>query len=73
MLKMDENLWKEKMTAAVSRLYGIGVEEATEEACYLALTAVMKEYIGHLWQTTREQDEREHKKEVYYLSIEFLP
>lgn len=52
---------------------GKGLDEATDYDKYSALTDVIKDYISKKWIKTNNYYLNNNVKQVYYLSIEFLP
>ena len=52
--------------------FGRTVEEATENHLYKAVALVARDEIVGKWAATRSARVKQHKKRVYYLSIEFL-
>ncbi|MBO4326744.1 MAG: glycogen/starch/alpha-glucan phosphorylase [Clostridia bacterium] len=47
-------------------------EEAGTEERYLALGALIRDYMAPDWLITEKKDRAEHRKQVYYFSMEFL-
>lgn len=48
------------------------LENTSKLEQYQALGGLIRDYISKYWLETREKNEKENKKEVYYFSIEFL-
>ncbi len=67
---------KEKIKSSISgklrRYYGKTVENATPDQIYKACAFTVRDEIMEKWAKSREILENGHKKELYYLSFEFL-
>jgi len=61
-------LFEEKLEVA----RGISVEDATAEDCYIALSYLIRDQIMKRWVQTSRGYLKDKKKEVFYLSLEFL-
>ena len=53
-------------------MYQESVEDASETVQYLALGALIRDYMAGDWHTTEIRYEKERVKQVYYFSMEFL-
>ena len=63
---------KTAMQDALRRLFGCTLEDATEKEAYRALCTVVRELLVEKNRIFQERCAREEKKEVYYMSMEFL-
>ena len=63
---------KAAMQDALRRLFGCTLEDATEKEAYRALCTVVRELLVEKNRIFQERCAREEKKEVYYMSMEFL-
>ena len=63
---------KEAMQDALRRLFGCGLEDATEKQAYSALCTVVRELLAEKNRVFQDRCAEEQKKEVYYMSMEFL-
>ena len=63
---------KTAMQDALRRLFGCTLEDATKKEAYRALCTVVRELLVEKNRIFQERCAREAKKEVYYMSMEFL-
>ena len=63
---------KEAMQDALRRLFGCGLEDATEKQAYRALCTVVRELLAEKNRVFQDRCAEGQKKEVYYMSMEFL-
>ncbi len=74
--KTEMKVQKEKIKSSISgklrRYYGKTVENATPDQIYKACAFTVRDEIMEKWAESRELLEKGHKKELYYLSFEFL-
>ena len=63
---------KEAMQDALRRLFGCGLEDATEKQAYRALCTVVRELLAEKNRVFQDRCAEEQKKEVYYMSMECL-
>ena len=63
---------KGAMQDALRRLFGCELEDATEKQAYRALCTVVRELLAEKNRVFQERCAEEQKKEVYYMSMEFL-
>ncbi len=74
--KTEIKAQKEKIKSSISgklrRYYGKTVENATPDQIYKACAFTVRDEIMEKWAESRELLEKGHKKELYYLSFEFL-
>ena len=63
---------KEATQDALRRLFGCGLEDATEKQAYRALCTVVRELLAEKNRVFQDRCAEEQKKEVYYMSMEFL-
>ena len=63
---------KAAMQDALRRLFGCTLEDATEKEAYRALCTVVRELLVEKNRIFQERCAREEKKDVYYMSMEFL-
>lgn len=57
---------------ALGRLYGCDLKMATEKQVYRALCSIVRELLADKNRIFSRQNEEKEKKEVYYMSMEFL-
>ncbi len=60
------------MEDALRRIFGCSLEEATEKQAYRALCTVVRELLAEKNRVFQNRCAQEEKKEVYYMSMEFL-
>jgi len=76
MNKTERKTLKEKIKSSISgklrRYYGKTIENATPDQLYKACAFTVRDEIMEEWAKSREILEKSHKKELYYLSFEFL-
>ena len=63
---------KAAMQDALRRLFGCTLEDATKKEAYRALCTVVRELLVEKNRIFQERCAREEKKDVYYMSMEFL-
>ncbi len=63
---------KSNITGKLRRYYAKTVEKATPEQIYKACALTVRDELMEEWAKSRELLENGHKKELYYLSFEFL-
>ncbi|WP_175640687.1 glycogen/starch/alpha-glucan phosphorylase [Metabacillus schmidteae] len=68
----SKDRFKESFLKRLESMCGKGFEEATKRDQYHTLGNMVREYISSKWIETNELYRSENKKQVYYLSIEFL-
>lgn len=68
----NKDRFKENFLNRLESMCGKGFEEATKRDQYHTLGNMVREYISSKWIETNELYRSENKKQVYYLSIEFL-
>ena len=68
----NKERFKESYLKKLEGLCGKGIEESTIRDQYHTLGNMVREYISTKWIETNELYRSENKKQVYYLSIEFL-
>lgn len=69
---LSKDTFKDEYVAKIEAIYGKKFEDTTVREQYETLGLMIKEYISHQWIATNENTRSMHKKQVYYLSIEFL-
>ncbi len=76
MTKAEYNAQKEQIKSAIAgklrRYYAKTVETATPAQIYKACATTVRDTIMEQWAISREKLEKGNKKELYYLSFEFL-
>ncbi|AFS77674.1 glycogen/starch/alpha-glucan phosphorylase GlgP [Gottschalkia acidurici 9a] len=72
MLRSKEK-FKEIFVDRIETIYGISLEESSDLEQYTALSSMIKDYIHRNWVQTHKRYNDAKAKQVYYLSIEFLP
>jgi starch phosphorylase len=68
----NKDRFKEDFLKRLESMCGKGFEESTKRDQYHTLGNMIREYISSKWIGTNELYRSENKKQVYYLSIEFL-
>jgi len=71
-MKITKQNFKQLFEKKILELYGKEVREATLEETYQGLGVLLNDHIGEQWAQTNEKNRRTGKKQMYYLSIEFL-
>lgn len=76
MNKTEKKMLKEKIKSSISgklrRYFGKTIDNATPDQIYKACAFTVRDEIMEEWAKSRELLENSHKKELYYLSFEFL-
>ncbi|MFV2048156.1 glycogen/starch/alpha-glucan phosphorylase [Metabacillus sp. YM-086] len=68
----NKDSFKKSFLKRLESMCGKGFEESTRRDQYFTLGNMVREYISSKWIDTNELYRAENKKQVYYLSIEFL-
>lgn len=68
----NKDSFKNNFLKRLESMCGKGFEESTKRDQYYTLGNMVREYISRKWIETNELYRSENKKQVYYLSIEFL-
>jgi glycogen phosphorylase len=68
----NKDQFKKSFLKRLESMCGKGFEESTRRDQYFTLGNMVREYISSKWIDTNELYRAENKKQVYYLSIEFL-
>ena len=71
-LSIDKEILKRSMKEYLQLQMVSGVEEATPEQIYMALSMALKEQFMEAWTETQKRVKAEDRKMVYYMSMEFL-
>ena len=71
-LTIDKEILKRSMKEYLQLQMVSGVEEATPEQIYMALSMALKEQFMEAWTETQKRVKAEDRKMVYYMSMEFL-
>ena len=71
-LTIDKEVLKRSMKEYLQLQMVSGVEEATPEQIYMALSMALKEQFMEAWTETQKRVKAEDRKMVYYMSMEFL-
>ncbi len=69
---MDKNEFKVLFINNLQTMFGKGLEEASLNNKYIALTRVIRDSISRNWMETNRQYNEKGVKQVYYFSMEFL-
>jgi len=69
---LDKNIFSLLFLEKLEVARSVSVEDATAEDCYIALSYMIRDQIMKRWVQTSRTYAREGKKEVFYLSLEFL-
>ncbi len=65
--------FKAKIRNKLLRYFGKDVETASDEQFYTASCRVIRDILSELWLRHHDKDSTTTEKQVYYLSMEFLP
>jgi starch phosphorylase len=68
----DETALRDAIVAKITYVLGKTIESATPHDWYCATALAVRDRIVDIWSASRSETKRQHKKRVYYLSIEFL-
>jgi starch phosphorylase len=68
----DETALREAIAAKLTYVVGKRTETATPHDWYCATALAVRDRIVDIWGASKRETKRQHKKRVYYLSIEFL-
>ena len=72
-MKITKENFKDLLSTKMTESFGKGVVEASKEEVYQALGLLLNDHLGADWTATKNRnDVATGKKQVYYLSIEFL-
>lgn len=72
MLTITKETFKKDYENKIISLYRVSPEEASPLTRYLALGALLRDYMARDWHETTTQRDKERRKQVYYFSMEFL-
>ncbi|MGG3922589.1 glycogen phosphorylase, partial [Geobacillus thermodenitrificans] len=68
----DKETFKQAFLIRLETLCGKQFEESTTRDHYYVLGHMVREHISRHWIATNERNRAQKRKQVYYLSIEFL-
>ena len=71
-MKINKRNFKKLFREKILEVYGKKVVDATPQEQYNALGMIIKNHISTQWIDTNEKNRVADKKQIYYLSIEFL-
>ncbi len=71
-IRIDKDILAKSMKEYLQLQMVSGVEEATPEQIYMALSMALKEQFMEAWTETQKRVKAEDRKMVYYMSMEFL-
>ncbi|MCL0032592.1 glycogen/starch/alpha-glucan phosphorylase [Peptococcaceae bacterium] len=69
----DKETFKKVFTEKLQALYAKDIDEATDFEKYVTLGSMVRHQINKRWAQTNNQYTKKKTKQVYYLSMEFLP
>lgn len=69
---MDKDEFKAIFVNNLQTMFGKGIEDASINNKYLALSRIIRDYISKKWIDTNKQYTKNDVKQVYYFSMEFL-
>ncbi len=72
MLNITKETFKKDYENKIISLYRVSPEDASPLTRYLALGALLRDYMARDWHETSVQRDKERRKQVYYFSMEFL-
>ena len=70
--KLSVEKIKENILTKLECVFGVSLENATDEQCYKAVALTVRELMAQGRAEYKAQAERTHTKQVYYLCMEFL-
>ena len=70
MMKITKKNFKQLFEKKILEVYGKDVSDASSQEIYQGLGLLLNDHIGEQWDATK--DSTKDKKQMYYLSIEFL-
>jgi starch phosphorylase len=68
----DETALRDAIAAKLTYVIGKNTDTATPHDWYCATALAVRDRIVDIWSASKRETKRQHKKRVYYLSIEFL-
>jgi starch phosphorylase len=68
----DETALRDAIGAKLTYVIGKNTDTATPHDWYCATALAVRDRIVDIWSASKRETKRQHKKRVYYLSIEFL-
>jgi starch phosphorylase len=71
-MQITKQNFKQLFQNKISEVYGKKVSEVTEQEAYQGLGLLLNDHIGEQWESTNNKNRTTGKKQMYYLSIEFL-
>ena len=71
-LHINKDILKKRINEILEMQMISGVEEASPEQIYRALSLALKEQFMMAWTETQKRVKAEDRKMVYYMSMEFL-
>ena len=72
MLTITKETFKKDYENKIINLYRVSPEDASPLTRYLALGALLRDYMARDWHETAIKRDKERRKQVYYFSMEFL-
>ncbi|QEY35301.1 glycogen/starch/alpha-glucan phosphorylase [Caproiciproducens galactitolivorans] len=63
---------KETIETTLDRVFGVSLENATDEQCYKAVALTVRDLMARGRSEFMAQAEKSHAKQIYYLCMEFL-
>ncbi|MCL0101395.1 hypothetical protein M1N68_02075, partial [Peptococcaceae bacterium] len=69
----DKETFKKIFTERLQALYAKDIDGATDFEKYVTLGSMVRHQINKRWAQTNNQYTKKKTKQVYYLSMEFLP
>ncbi|XOQ47951.1 MAG: Alpha-1,4 glucan phosphorylase [Eubacteriales bacterium] len=63
---------KETIETTLDRVFGVSLENATDEQCYKAVALTVRDLMARGRSEFMAQAEKNHTKQIYYLCMEFL-
>ena len=64
---------KQSIEGKLQRYYGLSVSEANSQQIYRAVASTVRDQIMKKWMDSRMRNRELSRKQVYYLSVEYLP
>ena len=63
---------KQSIEGKLQRYYGLAVSEANNQQIYRAVASTVRDQIMKKWMDSRMRNREQQRKQVYYLSVEYL-
>jgi len=71
-MKIDKEEFKKQFVSNLQTMFGKGIEEASVNNKYMAISRIIRDLVSKNWLATNKQYTQNGEKQVYYFSMEFL-